>query len=100
MSFLKLMFGNYSKREIKRIRPLCDQVLSLEKKYADNNIAVFELPHDCGLSYGRNFLVDKVKTEYFRLPHNCPHHNHLHYLLSLFDDRFQKHRVLLSEMNL
>ena len=40
---------------------------AIAKKYADNNIAVFELPHDCGLSYGRNFLVDKVKTEYFVL---------------------------------
>ena len=27
------MFGNYSKRELKRIRPICDKVLSLEKKY-------------------------------------------------------------------
>ena len=33
MSFLKLMFGNYSKRELKRIRPICDEVLALEKKY-------------------------------------------------------------------
>lgn len=35
MSFLKLMFGNYSKREIKRIKPLCNKVLDLEKKYSD-----------------------------------------------------------------
>lgn len=33
MSFLKLMFGNYSKRELKRIRPMCNAVLNLEKKY-------------------------------------------------------------------
>ena len=33
MSFLKLMFGNYSKRELKRIRPICNAVLNLEKKY-------------------------------------------------------------------
>lgn len=33
MSFLKLMFGNYSKRELKRIRPICNAVLDLEKKY-------------------------------------------------------------------
>lgn len=31
--FLKAMFGNYSKREVKRIQPLCDKVLSLEDKY-------------------------------------------------------------------
>lgn len=33
MSFLNLLFGNYSKRELKRIRPICDAVLALEKKY-------------------------------------------------------------------
>ncbi len=33
MSFLNLLFGNYSKRELKRIRPICDAVLNLEKKY-------------------------------------------------------------------
>ena len=34
MNFLKSMFGNYSKREIKRIQPLVDKVLALEEKYA------------------------------------------------------------------
>ena len=34
MNFLKAMFGNYSKREIKRVRPICDKVLALEEKYA------------------------------------------------------------------
>ena len=34
MNFLKAMFGNYSKREVKRIQPLCDKVLALEDKYA------------------------------------------------------------------
>ncbi len=33
MNFLKSLFGNYSKKEIKRIQPLCDKVLSLEDKY-------------------------------------------------------------------
>jgi len=33
MSFLKLMFGNYSKRELKRIKPICDAVLEREKNY-------------------------------------------------------------------
>ena len=33
MSFLNLLFGNYSKRELKRIRPMCEAVLALEKKY-------------------------------------------------------------------
>ncbi len=33
MSFLKAMFGNYSKRELKRIQPIVDSVLALEQKY-------------------------------------------------------------------
>ena len=31
------------------------------------NVQVYELPHDCGLSKGRNYLVDKVETRYFVL---------------------------------
>ncbi len=34
MNFLKAMFGNYSKREIKRIQPIADKVIALESKYA------------------------------------------------------------------
>ena len=34
MSLLKTLFGNYSKKELKRIQPICDKVLSLEDKYA------------------------------------------------------------------
>ncbi len=30
---MKLLFGDYSKREIKRIQPLCDRVLALEDTY-------------------------------------------------------------------
>ena len=30
---LTKLFGNYSKRELKRIQPLCDEVLALEEKY-------------------------------------------------------------------
>ena len=33
MGLLKAIFGDYSKKEIKRIRPLCDKVLALEEKY-------------------------------------------------------------------
>lgn len=33
MSFLNLLFGNYSKRELKRVKPICDAVLDLERKY-------------------------------------------------------------------
>lgn len=33
MSFLKAFFGNYSKKELKRINPIVDQILSLEDKY-------------------------------------------------------------------
>ena len=34
MNFLKAMFGNYSKREVKRVQPICDKVLALDEKYA------------------------------------------------------------------
>lgn len=34
MNFLKAMFGNYNKREVKRIQPICDKVLALEDKYS------------------------------------------------------------------
>ncbi len=33
MALLKKLFGDYSKREIKRIQPLCDKVLALEETY-------------------------------------------------------------------
>ena len=33
MNILKALFGNYSKRELKRIQPICDKVLALEDKY-------------------------------------------------------------------
>ena len=33
MGLIKALFGDYSKREVKRVRPLCDQVLALEDKY-------------------------------------------------------------------
>ena len=34
MSLLKKLFGDYSQKEIKKIRPLCDKVLALEETYA------------------------------------------------------------------
>ncbi len=33
-NFLKALFGNYSKREVKRVQPIADKVLALEEKYA------------------------------------------------------------------
>ena len=33
MGVMKMLFGNYSKRELKRIQPICDQVLALEDRY-------------------------------------------------------------------
>ncbi|CAB1242575.1 Protein translocase subunit SecA [Ruminococcaceae bacterium BL-4] len=33
-NILKALFGNYSKRELKRVQPICDAVLKLEEKYA------------------------------------------------------------------
>ncbi len=34
-NFLKALFGNYSKREVKRVQPIADKVLALESKYAE-----------------------------------------------------------------
>ena len=39
----------------------------LERKYARKELKVYELPKDVGLSYGRNYLLDRVETEYFCL---------------------------------
>lgn len=33
MNFLKALFGNYSKREVKRVKPLCNAVIALEETY-------------------------------------------------------------------
>ncbi len=33
MGLIKALFGDYSKREVKRVQPLCDKVLSLEETY-------------------------------------------------------------------
>ena len=33
MGLFKAIFGNYSEKEIKRIRPLLDKVLSYEEQY-------------------------------------------------------------------
>lgn len=33
MNVLKALFGNYSKREVKRVKPICEKVLALEEKY-------------------------------------------------------------------
>ena len=34
MGFLTKIFGDYSKKEVKRVRPLCDKVLALEDEYS------------------------------------------------------------------
>ncbi|MBR5524323.1 MAG: preprotein translocase subunit SecA [Clostridia bacterium] len=34
MSLLKALFGDYSQKEVKRVRPICDRVLALEETYA------------------------------------------------------------------
>ena len=43
----------------------CKQYFKRRDLY--KNVKVFELDNDCGLSAGRNFLVDKVETKYFVL---------------------------------
>lgn len=37
------------------------------KKFGEYNLQYFDLEKDCGLSAGRNFLLNKVQTKYFVL---------------------------------
>lgn len=55
---IRILIGDDSKVSCKE---------KIESKFGKYNIEVFELPEDCGLSYGRNYLVKKVKTPYFLL---------------------------------
>ncbi|MBR6334875.1 MAG: hypothetical protein IKR90_01860, partial [Clostridia bacterium] len=34
MSLMKKIFGDYSSKEVKRIRPICDKVLALDEEYS------------------------------------------------------------------
>jgi len=43
----------------------CKSYYEQSKYY--NNVKVFELSKDCGLSAGRNYLLDRVETKYFML---------------------------------
>lgn len=54
MNILKTLFGNYSKREVKRIQPLCDKVLSLEETYRKMS--------DKELKSQTQILKDKLKN--------------------------------------
>lgn len=51
MSVIDKIFGSYSKKEIKRIKPLADQVLALEDKY--KAMSEIELKEQTGLLKGR-----------------------------------------------
>ena len=37
---------------------------TIGKRFPQKDITVYELPYDCGISYGRNFLIGKVNTGY------------------------------------
>ena len=51
MGFLKAIFGDYSTKELKRIRPISDKVLALESKYAAMSDS--ELKAQTGILKGR-----------------------------------------------
>lgn len=66
MNFLKFLFGNYSKRELKRIRPICNAVLDLEKKYF--NMSDEELVSQTGILKERlknGETTDDILTDAF-----------------------------------
>ena len=54
MNILKTLFGNYSKREVKRIQPICDTVLALEETYKKMS--------DKELKSQTQILKDKLKN--------------------------------------
>ena len=54
MGILQSLFGNYSKRELKRIQPIVDSVLALEDKYQKMN--------DEELASQTNILKDRLKN--------------------------------------
>ena len=63
---LTKLFGNYSKRELKRIQPLVDQVLGLEDKY--KQLSDEELKAQTGLLKGRlekGETLDDILTDAF-----------------------------------
>jgi preprotein translocase subunit SecA len=54
MNFLKFLFGNYSKREVKRIQPMCDAIMALQDQY--KNMSEEELKRQTGI------LKEKLKN--------------------------------------
>ena len=54
MGLLKALFGDYSTKELKRIRPICDQVLALEDKYQKMS--------DSELKSQTDILKDRLKN--------------------------------------
>ena len=56
MNILKALFGNYSKKELKRIQPICDKVLALEDKYAAMSESVLQTAKPQMTSYPMRLL--------------------------------------------
>ena len=54
MNFLKFLFGNYSKREVRRIQPMCDAVIALQDQY--KSMSEEELKSQTGI------LKEKLKN--------------------------------------
>ena len=55
MSFLKKLFGDYSTKEIKRVKPLVQKVLSYEEDYAKLTDA--ELKASCSFNIAISLFV-------------------------------------------
>ena len=60
MNLLKKLFGDYSQKEIKRIQPLCDQVLALEETY--RAMSEKELKHAIRLTHFRGTVCPEFKA--------------------------------------
>ena len=62
MNILTKFFGNYSKRELKRIQPICDSVLALEDKYkAMTDEELKALGHSAKVL--KDFIADVVAND-------------------------------------
>lgn len=54
----EILIGDDSRRSSRK---------AMESRHRGSNVTVYELPHDCGISYGRNYLVRRVRTPFFVL---------------------------------
>ena len=64
MSIVSALFGNYSKRELKRIQPICDNVLALEEEYKKKSDAQLRaMINEIREDTARMILTVRIRTK-------------------------------------